>query len=120
MKHRTMTQLIDTETLSKEIGIPVGTIAQWRYLGKGPDFIRVGRPTSATAPRASRRGRDPDAEPLGVTMFENLSIREIVKLVDLIDSLDGPTPSTLELRARLCKSVLAELPIEDPQQETTR
>ena len=38
-----MTHLIDSKQLSKELGIPEGTIAQWRYLGKGPDYIRVGR-----------------------------------------------------------------------------
>ena len=35
--------LIDSEEVSAWIRIPTGTLAQWRYLGKGPDYIRVGR-----------------------------------------------------------------------------
>ena len=35
--------LIDGEAVSAWIGIPAGTLAQWRYLGKGPEFIKAGR-----------------------------------------------------------------------------
>lgn len=38
-----MTHLIDSQTLADEIGVPAATVAQWRYVGKGPDFIRIGR-----------------------------------------------------------------------------
>jgi predicted DNA-binding transcriptional regulator AlpA len=36
-------QLLDGETVSTWIGIPAGTLAQWRYLGKGPAYVKVGR-----------------------------------------------------------------------------
>lgn len=53
-------------------------------------------------------------------LFDHMSIADRVKLVDIIDGLDGPTPSTLELRADLAASVLAELPPLTPKTTTTR
>ncbi|MBL8929141.1 MAG: helix-turn-helix domain-containing protein [Kineosporiaceae bacterium] len=37
------TKLITPEALSDELGVPVKTLAQWRYLGTGPAYLRVGR-----------------------------------------------------------------------------
>lgn len=36
-------QLIDPAAVAGELGVPEKTLAQWRYLGKGPRFIKVGR-----------------------------------------------------------------------------
>ena len=38
--------LIDLMTpvdVSQYLGVPPGTLANWRYLGRGPAFLRVGR-----------------------------------------------------------------------------
>lgn len=35
--------LITPSELSSFIGVPEGTLAQWRYLGKGPAYARLGR-----------------------------------------------------------------------------
>jgi len=29
--------------VSRYLGVPPGTLANWRYLGRGPAFLRVGR-----------------------------------------------------------------------------
>ena len=29
--------------LSAVLDVPVGTLANWRYLGRGPRFVRIGR-----------------------------------------------------------------------------
>ena len=29
--------------LSEFLGLPLGTLANWRYLGRGPTFLHVGR-----------------------------------------------------------------------------
>lgn len=29
--------------LSEYLGVPLGTLANWRYQGRGPDFVRMGR-----------------------------------------------------------------------------
>lgn len=39
----TTTDLIDPSTLSRELGIPERTLSQWRYLGRGPRYVRVGK-----------------------------------------------------------------------------
>jgi hypothetical protein len=31
------------EDIARHIGVPTKTLAQWRYLGSGPEFIKVGR-----------------------------------------------------------------------------
>lgn len=31
------------DNVSAYLGVPVGTLYQWRYLGKGPGSARVGR-----------------------------------------------------------------------------
>jgi hypothetical protein len=51
-------------------------------------------------------------------LFDHMSIADRVKLVDIIDGLDGPTPKALELRADLTASVLAELPNLETTSET--
>lgn len=33
----------DVHRLSDFLGVPVGTIYQWRYLGKGPKGCKIGR-----------------------------------------------------------------------------
>jgi excisionase family DNA binding protein len=36
-------QLWDDERTGAFLGVPVGTLANWRYQGKGPRFVKVGR-----------------------------------------------------------------------------
>jgi len=36
-------RLLSPEDVSAYLGVPVGTLANWRYLGRGPAFLRVGR-----------------------------------------------------------------------------
>jgi excisionase family DNA binding protein len=38
-----MEDLLDDEKLSGILDVPVGTLANWRYQGKGPRFVKVGR-----------------------------------------------------------------------------
>jgi excisionase family DNA binding protein len=35
--------LITAEELAEELGVPRGTIAQWRWKGQGPRGIKVGK-----------------------------------------------------------------------------
>jgi hypothetical protein len=35
--------LLTPEALSAELGVPVKTLAQWRYLRNGPAWVKVGR-----------------------------------------------------------------------------
>lgn len=35
--------LIDDSAVAEKLSIPTKTLAQWRYLGKGPRYIKVGR-----------------------------------------------------------------------------
>jgi excisionase family DNA binding protein len=35
--------LLTPEEVSEELGIPAGTLANWRYLGRGPAFVHLGR-----------------------------------------------------------------------------
>jgi predicted DNA-binding transcriptional regulator AlpA len=35
--------LATVEEVAKYLGVPVATLAQWRYLAKGPRSIKVGR-----------------------------------------------------------------------------
>ena len=36
-------QLLTPEDVSSFLGVPIGTLANWRYLGRGPTFVRIGR-----------------------------------------------------------------------------
>lgn len=36
-------RLLDSSTLAAELGLPVRTLDNWAYLGKGPRYVRVGR-----------------------------------------------------------------------------
>jgi hypothetical protein len=36
-------QLFTPAQLSAVLDVPVGTLANWRYLGRGPKFVRIGR-----------------------------------------------------------------------------
>ena len=38
-----MERLLTPGELSSRLGIPDSTLAQWRYVGRGPRFIKVGR-----------------------------------------------------------------------------
>jgi hypothetical protein len=38
-----MSEWMDGAALSEMLGIPPGTLANWRYQGTGPRFYRVGR-----------------------------------------------------------------------------
>jgi hypothetical protein len=35
--------LVPPTDVAKHIGVPAKTLAQWRYLGQGPRFIKIGR-----------------------------------------------------------------------------
>jgi excisionase family DNA binding protein len=35
--------LLSPSELSRYLGVPLGTLANWRYKGRGPAFLRVGR-----------------------------------------------------------------------------
>ena len=37
-----MSDLMTAEDVSKRTKIPIRTLSQWRYLGKGPAYIRLG------------------------------------------------------------------------------
>lgn len=39
----TMTPLLTPDDVSRHLGVPTGTLANWRYQGQGPAFVRVGR-----------------------------------------------------------------------------
>ena len=36
-------QLLRPDSVSEGIGVPETTLAQWRYLGTGPAYIKVGK-----------------------------------------------------------------------------
>jgi excisionase family DNA binding protein len=38
-----MATLIDGPQLAKQLGIPDKTVAEWRSVGRGPSYIKVGR-----------------------------------------------------------------------------
>ncbi len=38
-----MDYLLDDEKLSSVLDVSVGTLANWRYQGRGPRFVKVGR-----------------------------------------------------------------------------
>jgi excisionase family DNA binding protein len=38
-----MDDLLDEEKLAEWLMLPVGTLANWRYQGRGPRFVKVGR-----------------------------------------------------------------------------
>ena len=41
--HDALEQLMDGPTLARLLRIPEATFAQWRYLNRGPKFVKVGR-----------------------------------------------------------------------------
>ncbi|MGH9155785.1 MAG: helix-turn-helix transcriptional regulator [Acidimicrobiales bacterium] len=40
---RELDRLLTPAEVGAYLGIPVGTLANWRYLGRGPAFLRIGR-----------------------------------------------------------------------------
>lgn len=38
-----MTPLLTPDEVSDYLGVPLGTLANWRYQGRGPAFVRLGR-----------------------------------------------------------------------------
>lgn len=40
---RALADLMTPVDVSRYLGVPAGTLANWRYLGRGPAFLRVGR-----------------------------------------------------------------------------
>jgi hypothetical protein len=42
-EHTDMERLLTPAEVSEYLGIPMGTLANWRYLGLGPSFVRLGR-----------------------------------------------------------------------------
>lgn len=41
--HAALGRLLTPAQVSEYLGVPLGTLANWRYLSKGPAFLRVGR-----------------------------------------------------------------------------
>lgn len=39
----TVEKLLTPQELSEHLGVPTTTLANWRYLHRGPAFVRVGR-----------------------------------------------------------------------------
>jgi hypothetical protein len=37
------TQLLDQSEVAVQLKVPVSTLTQWRWLGKGPRWLKVGR-----------------------------------------------------------------------------
>jgi len=55
-----METLLSTEDAAPRVGVEAKTLANWRYLGTGPKFIRAGRrivydPADIEAWKANRR-----------------------------------------------------------------
>ena len=48
-----MAPLLTPDELSRYLGVPTGTLTNWRYQGRGPAFVRLGR-------HVRYRGRDID------------------------------------------------------------
>ena len=38
-----LSELLSAEEVSEYLDVPKGTLANWRYLGRGPAFVRLGR-----------------------------------------------------------------------------
>jgi excisionase family DNA binding protein len=38
-----LSTLLSVEEVAEYLGVPTGTLANWRHLGRGPAFVRVGR-----------------------------------------------------------------------------
>lgn len=36
-------RLLWPEQVAEMLGVPIGTLANWRYQGRGPGFLKVGR-----------------------------------------------------------------------------
>jgi excisionase family DNA binding protein len=36
-------RLLSPEEVAEMLGVPVGTLANWRYQGRGPAFVKIGR-----------------------------------------------------------------------------
>jgi excisionase family DNA binding protein len=36
-------RLLWPEQVAEMLGVPIGTLANWRYQGRGPAFVKVGR-----------------------------------------------------------------------------
>lgn len=43
VKRQSLGVLMDPTEMSQYLGIPTGTLANWRYQRRGPAFVRVGR-----------------------------------------------------------------------------
>jgi hypothetical protein len=40
---RDLDELLTPSDVRVYLGVPLGTLANWRYLGRGPAYLRVGR-----------------------------------------------------------------------------
>lgn len=38
-----VSELLDERTLARQLGVSVSTLQTWRYLGRGPRYLKVGR-----------------------------------------------------------------------------
>lgn len=43
VKRHDLSVLMDPTEVSQYLGVPTGTLANWRYQRRGPAFVRVGR-----------------------------------------------------------------------------
>jgi excisionase family DNA binding protein len=43
MHHERITRLLTAHELASELGVGTQTLAQWRWQGVGPAFVKVGR-----------------------------------------------------------------------------
>jgi len=43
VKTQGLSVLMDPSEVGEYLGVPTGTLANWRYQGRGPAFVRVGR-----------------------------------------------------------------------------
>lgn len=38
-----MSELLSQQALAERLGVPLGTLTDWRYRNKGPAFVRIGK-----------------------------------------------------------------------------
>jgi predicted DNA-binding transcriptional regulator AlpA len=43
MRQNTTTPLLEPPDVAEFLGVPVATLSQWRYFGRGPAYISVGK-----------------------------------------------------------------------------
>ena len=51
IKQQSLSVLMDPTEVSEYLGVPIGTLANWRYQRRGPAFVRVGRHVCQRRPK---------------------------------------------------------------------